>query len=71
MYPILHQLLSDKKSDVVFTCFGTWHLLYMALIFLAILGLLLRLRENPQKCGSGRLTAPSVSRLACIWQISS
>lgn len=47
MYPILHQLLSDKKSDIIFTCFGTWHLLYMALIFLAILGLLLRLRRKP------------------------
>jgi len=47
MYPILHQLLSDKKSDIIFTCFGTWHLLYMALIFLAILVLLLRLRGKP------------------------
>ena len=47
MYPILHQLLSDKKSDIIFTCFGTWHLLYMALIFLAILGLLLRLQGKP------------------------
>ena len=47
MYPVLHQLLSDKKSDVVFTCFGTWHLLYMGVIFLAILGLLLWLRRKP------------------------
>ena len=41
MYPILRQLLADKKGGIVFTCFGLWHLLYMAVIFLAIAALLL------------------------------
>ena len=36
MYLFLHGLLSDKKSDVVFECFGVWHVLYMAVIFGAI-----------------------------------
>lgn len=25
MYPLLHDLLSDKKGGTVFTCFGFWH----------------------------------------------
>ena len=44
MYPLLHELLSDKKGSIVFTCFGPWHLLYMAVILTAILALLFRLR---------------------------
>ena len=44
MYSILHQLLADKKGGIVFTCFGPWHLLYMAVIFLSIAALLLWLR---------------------------
>ena len=38
MYPILHQIFADHKGDVIFTCFGLWHLLYMALIFGVIVG---------------------------------
>ena len=40
MYPFLHQLLSDKKGGTVFTCFGLWHLLYLA-VFLAVIAWLL------------------------------
>ena len=46
MYSILHQLLADKKGGIVFTCFGPWHLLYMAVIFLSIAALLLWLRDK-------------------------
>ena len=46
MYSILHQLLADKKGSIVFTCFGPWHLLYMAVIFLSIAALLLWLRDK-------------------------
>ena len=37
MYSILSELLSDKKGGATFTCFGSWHLLYIALIFGGIL----------------------------------
>lgn len=37
MYKILSDLLSDKKSDTVFSCFGFWHFLYTAMIIVAIL----------------------------------
>ena len=30
MYAILRELLSDKKGDVVFSCFGIWHLCWLA-----------------------------------------
>lgn len=46
MYPLLHQLLSDKKGGTVFTCFGVWHLLYLAVFFTIIALLLLRLRKK-------------------------
>ncbi len=33
LYPFLSGLLSDKKGGAVFTCFGIWHLIYLAVIF--------------------------------------
>lgn len=36
MYAFLQGLLEDKKSTVVFECFGIWHIIYMAIIFGAI-----------------------------------
>ena len=30
MYPYIHNLLADKKGGEVFTCFGVWHLCYIA-----------------------------------------
>lgn len=35
MYPILHELLSDRKGEVVFTCFGIYHWCYILLAVLA------------------------------------
>ncbi len=37
MYELLHSLLSDHKGGTVFTCFGIWHILYMAVIFCTII----------------------------------
>ena len=48
MYPILHQLLSDKKGGVVFACFGSWHLAYMAAAFAVIAALLFCLRRKDE-----------------------
>lgn len=36
MYPLLHELLADRGGEVLFTCFGRWHLGYLVLIFSAI-----------------------------------
>ncbi len=33
MYELLNSLLSDKKGDIVFSCFGVWHICYMLVIF--------------------------------------
>lgn len=48
MYEILHSILSDHKGGTVFTCFGVWHLLYMAAIFLGIFGTVLLLRRRSE-----------------------
>lgn len=52
MYPILQQLLSDRKGGVIFTCFGIWHLLYVLLIGISIAGVIIVLSkkgENARK----------------------
>lgn len=36
MYSILHNLLSDRHGETVFTCFGLWHFCYIAVIIFAI-----------------------------------
>ena len=37
MYPILHELLSDRKGGEVFACFGVYHWCYILLAVLAVL----------------------------------
>lgn len=48
MYEILHNILSDHKGGIVFTCFGVWHLLYMAMVFLGILATVVFLRRSSE-----------------------
>ncbi len=50
MYPYLHEIFADRKGDTVFSCFGIWHILYMAVIFGAILLTVLLLRNREEKC---------------------
>ena len=48
MYPILRQLLSDRKGGAIFTCFGVWHLLYVLLIGVAIASMIIFLRKKDE-----------------------
>ena len=48
MYPYLHEIFADKKGATVFSCFGIWHILYMAVIFGSIL-LAVLLRNKDEK----------------------
>ena len=45
MYPFLHELLSDRKGGEVFTCFGPWHLGWIALTVLTGAVLITKLRR--------------------------
>ena len=36
MYSIIHDLLSDRKGDEVFRCFGIWHLVFIASAIFAV-----------------------------------
>ena len=36
MYTMIHNLLADRSGDVLFTCFGAWHIGYLLLIFILI-----------------------------------
>ncbi len=44
MYRFLHDLLSDKKGGEIFTLFGTWHFIYIALTLSAIIVFTILLR---------------------------
>ena len=50
MYPYLHEIFADRKGATVFSCFGIWHILYMAVIFGAILLAVLLMRNRAEKC---------------------
>ena len=56
MYAFISSLLSDKKGGTVFTCFGVWHLLYMAVIFGFILAALLILKDKSASTKQKALT---------------
>ena len=49
MYKILSELLSDKKGGVIFECFSIWHFLYVAVIFGAIIAVVLILKNKSDK----------------------
>lgn len=51
MYQLLNQWLSDHKGDIIFSCFGIWHLLYLLIIFGVIIVLILHLSRRDEEAG--------------------
>ena len=49
MYSWMHSLLGDHKGGIIFTCFGIWHILYLFLIFGAIIATVLCLRKRSER----------------------
>ena len=49
MYSFLHQILSDKKGEKVFSCFGGWHFIYILLAVVAAAVLLWRLKSRSRE----------------------
>ena len=49
MYSLLRSLLADRTGTATFTCFGLWHLLYLAVIFGVILTVILLLKNRPDE----------------------
>lgn len=48
MYDILREILQDHKGDVIFKCFGIWHIIIMVIIFIGI-ALTILLLKNKSK----------------------
>jgi hypothetical protein len=52
MYGLLSNILKDHKGEIIFNCFGIWHILYMLIIFGFIMTMVLLLKnktENTKK----------------------
>ena len=49
MYSIMSNLLADRKGDIIFSCFGMWHIIYMILIFAAIGFTINRLKNKSEQ----------------------
>ena len=49
MYPLLHSILSDKKGGEIFTLFGVWHLIYIALTLATVIAVLLILKNKTEQ----------------------
>jgi len=53
MYGFLSEILSDKKGETVFSCFGTWHLCYLLAVAVVITAVIIyagkRGKEEHQK----------------------
>ena len=57
MYSILHQIFSDKKGSTIFSCFGIWHLIYMAAIFGSIILLAILFQKKDRSAKQGLIKA--------------
>ena len=61
-YEFLNKLLSNKDGGVLFTCFGLWHLIYLALVFGATVFIICKLKDKAQEIKSKALsTAVSIA----------
>ncbi len=48
MYEMINSILSDKKGALTFSCFGAWHLSYMA-VFAAVMAIIIVSLRNKSK----------------------
>ena len=48
MYDLLSNILKDHKGEVIFNCFGIWHILFMLLIFGGIITTVILLKNKNQ-----------------------
>lgn len=48
IHELLSDLLKDHKGDIIFNCFGLWHILYIILIFSAITITIIILKNKDQ-----------------------
>ena len=44
LYPVIHDLLTDRHGAVTFRCFGIWHLCYIAAVLAVIAAVCLKIR---------------------------
>ena len=66
MHQTLQNLLSDRKGGPVFTCFGLYHLIYLAVILGVILAVILLLK-NKSATAKGRATAAALYTAAGLY----
>lgn len=56
MYAFLSELLSDKKGEKIFSCFGTWHLCYLLVVTAVIIAVILYVKKQGKE-GSQKLSS--------------
>ena len=66
MHQILQDLLSDRKGGPVFTCFGPYHLIYLAVILGAILTIIFLLK-NKSAAAKHRATTAALYTAAGLY----
>lgn len=66
MHQILQDLLSDRKGGPVFTCFGLYHLIYLAVILGAILTIIFLLK-NKSAAAKHRATTAALYTAAGLY----
>ena len=49
MYSQIHEWFADKVGGEIFTCFGLWHFIYMAIIFGSMIATICLLRNKSER----------------------
>lgn len=55
MYSFLNNILSDKKSGEIFTCFSPWHWFYILATIAVATGVIISLKDKDQKLKNARI----------------
>lgn len=56
MFKLLSNLLKDHKGEIIFNCFGIWHILFMLIIFGGIITVTLLLKNKDDKTKNKAIT---------------
>ena len=51
MYSVLSEILCDKKGDIVFSCFGIWHICYLVVAMAVIVAVILYAKKQGKEKG--------------------
>lgn len=66
MYAFLSDLLSDKKGETIFSCFGIWHLCYLLMVAVVLIAVIIYAKRQENE-GRQKITTWFINAAFCLY----